>query len=286
MHRSGTSVVTHWLHECGLHVGGELLGPGVGNPEGHYEDVEFYWLHRRWLEQNRLPGTGFITRRAPPLSDAVMDQLLQLIGERNRRHPQWGWKEPRTCLFLADYRTLLPEARYLVIFRDYRETISSMIRRIVYRRDRKYHTLRGTRGWIWFHLRRPLCCRRLLRHGANRFLKVWIFYNRQILDHLGCIDPSHFIVLSSSVLRGGNDGKVFDSLTQRWKLDLTYRAFAALYRPDLAHAPFGFDPWIDDDLLQEADDVLQRLRALSIGRPRRPVRSPAAARSLSPLAQP
>ena len=29
MHRSGTSLITHWLHDCGLQVGERLVGAGT-----------------------------------------------------------------------------------------------------------------------------------------------------------------------------------------------------------------------------------------------------------------
>jgi len=36
MHRSGTSLITQWLKNCGLSVGDSLHGADVGNAEGHF----------------------------------------------------------------------------------------------------------------------------------------------------------------------------------------------------------------------------------------------------------
>ena len=41
MHRSGTSVVAQWLSRSGLFIGDSLLGPNVGNEQGHFEDADF-----------------------------------------------------------------------------------------------------------------------------------------------------------------------------------------------------------------------------------------------------
>ncbi|HZX74061.1 MAG TPA: hypothetical protein VFE57_06560, partial [Cyclobacteriaceae bacterium] len=59
MHRSGTSVVTQWLQQCGLHVGDELLGAGIGNSVGHFEDVDFLRAHSDFLKRRRLAEKGF-----------------------------------------------------------------------------------------------------------------------------------------------------------------------------------------------------------------------------------
>ena len=60
MHRSGTSLITHWLNECGLQLGDDFLGAGLGNVDGHYEDLEFLKLHEEILEANNLPATGLM----------------------------------------------------------------------------------------------------------------------------------------------------------------------------------------------------------------------------------
>ena len=54
-HRSGTSCVAGIIHRLGVPLGEHLLGPGVGNPVGHFEDLAFYHLHRLILGENRDP---------------------------------------------------------------------------------------------------------------------------------------------------------------------------------------------------------------------------------------
>ncbi|HJT73097.1 MAG TPA: hypothetical protein VJ720_03740, partial [Chitinophaga sp.] len=52
MHRSGTSLITQWLYRCGLHVGDNFMGAGIGNEDGHFEDLDFYNWHRNILNDN------------------------------------------------------------------------------------------------------------------------------------------------------------------------------------------------------------------------------------------
>ena len=54
MHRSGTSLITQWLQRCGLFIGDSLEGPGVGNVQGHFEDIDFLQLHQELLLKKKL----------------------------------------------------------------------------------------------------------------------------------------------------------------------------------------------------------------------------------------
>ena len=113
MHRSGTSLITQWLHKCGLPVGDRLLGALVGNAEGHFEDLDFVEFHTLELERQGMAGNGLDTRAVHEMDQAATQQLTALIAAKNGEHAAWGWKDPRTCLFLSVYRKLLPGAHYL-----------------------------------------------------------------------------------------------------------------------------------------------------------------------------
>ena len=52
MHRSGTSLTSNWLHQCGLFLGENLIGPDIGNKFGHFENEDFLHLHVQTLRQN------------------------------------------------------------------------------------------------------------------------------------------------------------------------------------------------------------------------------------------
>src|SRR4051812_47513632 len=106
MHRSGTSVVTQWLNKCGLHVGEELVGTGIGNEEGHYEDTDFFRVHRSLLKARRLSGDGY-TAPVRNLTNEELDTLAAIIKFKNEHNQAWGWKDPRTCLFLDSYQALI-----------------------------------------------------------------------------------------------------------------------------------------------------------------------------------
>ena len=149
MHRSGTSVVTQWLHRCGLPIGTKLVPGGIGNAEGHFEDVDFLALHEQLLKNRKLPVSGFTDQPLQLLTAIDKQQLQALIVVRQRENSQWGWKEPRTCLFLDIYKELLPSAFYLVVVRDHNATVNSMLSREYATHIGKFQATKGLTRMKW-----------------------------------------------------------------------------------------------------------------------------------------
>lgn len=264
MHRSGTSLLTQWLYRCGLHIGDQFLGAGIGNTQGHFEDVDFYNYHQQVLREHDLCKDGFITTSLPSLSEAQQQSLRSLIQEKAASQVQWGWKDPRTCLFLPIYRELIPEARYLVILRDYRSVVSSLIQRRYAESVHKYEQ----KGWlpqlIWKYFKQPYRKKKLLKKYCERNLKVWITYNETILQHLQQLPSSAYLAVDHAFLRNGSL-KVFDHLSAQWKFQLQYYNFNTLYREDLISAKLDIISYIKEpSLLQRAADVQCRLQALAV----------------------
>lgn len=129
MHRSGTSLVASILADTGLHLGDHLLGPGEGNPAGHFEDLDFLALHQRILAANGLGTDGFTTQRELVVPPELAHESARLIIARRSRGSPWGWKEPRTTLFLNHWAEAIPEARFLLLFRRPWEVVDSLFRR-------------------------------------------------------------------------------------------------------------------------------------------------------------
>lgn len=130
MHRSGTSLVANYLHACGVHLGDRLLGRNDSNPRGHYEDLEILDFHQGILDRHGL--TPYLTRRDLPL--AIGEQDRRAAGEIVARrlageHAVWGWKDPRTALFLDLWREMLPDAHFIFLFRHPFAVLDSLLRR-------------------------------------------------------------------------------------------------------------------------------------------------------------
>jgi len=128
MHRSGTSLLASLAAAGGVDLGTELMPASKGNRRGHFEDLELVRFHERCLERRgggplRPPADG-VARFTPEETRAARELLANRAGK-----PSWGWKDPRTTLFLAAWEELLPAAFYLLVYRHPAEVALSLARR-------------------------------------------------------------------------------------------------------------------------------------------------------------
>ena len=165
MHRSGTSLTASFVRSLGIDVGDNLLLGDAYNPKGYFEDVDFVQLQRSMLQAccNR-EEEGWIdwgwTKSEHLDRSALSDYILpaqDLIDRRMRDCSEsavWGWKDPRTTLLLDFWQELLPEARYLLVYRFPWDVVDSI----------------GRLNSVAFHNR------------SEWAIKVWEFYNRHLLE--------------------------------------------------------------------------------------------------------
>lgn len=260
MHRSGTSVITQWLHKCGLPVGNDLLGPGTGNIEGHFEDLDFVRLHEELLLSQKLPNNGFTENAVKNIGVRQMFRVTSLINIKSHQQPQWGWKDPRTCLFLNIYREILPEARYLVIFRDYQPVVSSLISREYARLQKKLLLKNPVNRMLSKKFKRKYNEDWLYKTCTTLYLKVWIAYNEEILAHIAKLPAGCFIAVNYKALIT-NDKPVFLHLAHQWQFKLTYNAFGNVYQPQLMEERAPIENYISDaNLLAHAKQVENRIK--------------------------
>jgi hypothetical protein len=256
MHRSGTSLITQWLHHCGLEVGESLLGPGLGNDEGHFEDTEFYKMHLEILRDNNLHDSGIINQPVTHISSYHKEKVKGIIAVKNQLFAQWGWKDPRTCLFLDFYRELLPDAFYLVAIRDYQSVVVSLLRRTFAERDIIYNTQKGYLAKLaWQKLRRKQQFKKFCRQNAAAFLKIWIVYNEYILDDLMKLSSDRYLVVNFHMLNE-KDTDVITHLNQNWGFSLTHTRFSAIYNEKLFSKPLDVESYITDEQLIGAAKIL------------------------------
>jgi hypothetical protein len=263
MHRSGTSVITQWLNKCGLHVGDNLMGAGTGNDDGHYEDLDFLHAHQAILKGRRLADKGY-TQPIKRLREEEEDRLKDIVSYKNNFNREWGWKDPRTCLFLDTYRQLIPGAFYFVVLRDYQSVVSSLIIRMYKHAVKKYSSRKGLSKFIWEHFKKKRRMRILLKKHCQSCLQVWIDYNEAILQHLQQLPPDNYIVADYSILYD-NDKIVFDHLTHEWGFTLNYFNFKNIYKDNLLHTALDINTYVKDkSLFSRAAGIEASLRLISI----------------------
>lgn len=190
MHRSGTSVITAAFASAGLDVGSRLMPAARGNPRGHFEDLDFVALHERMLRANGLGPEGFTTASDIPVPAALEDAALALVAERRRRAAVWGWKDPRTTLFLEWWAGQLPDARFVLLVRSPAEVVDSLFRR----RDEAF----------------------ALNPGFA--IDVWTAYNRRILEFVR-LHPDRCL-LACSETAVAEPERLVSTVRSRWGLPL------------------------------------------------------------------
>ena len=259
MHRSGTSLLTQWLYKCGLNVGNDLVGPSTGNEDGHFEDTDFFELHRQTLREQELPDNGFIHHSLDKLTNRQKYKLELLIDKKNSVQHQWGWKDPRTCLFLPFYRQLIPHAKYIVIWRSYNVVVSSLINRIYNLDVHEVEIKKGLFKSLRNNTRRNRFKESLCKEHCEDFLKIWITYNEAILNHLKQLSSYSALIVEHSALLANNQ-VIFKHLSNQWNFDLAYYNLQDIYKEKLVSKVIDIDKYISDkSLLTHAKQVEEAL---------------------------
>ncbi|MEM9214619.1 MAG: glycosyltransferase [Cyanobacteria bacterium P01_F01_bin.150] len=153
MHRSGTSLIASLLQSGGLNIGENLMHSGVGNAKGHFENLDFYTFHRSVLQSKGIHPDGWTLENNICVSHADR-QKAQGILARNASVSPWGWKDPRTVLFLDFWLELFPNANLVMVYREPWAVVDSLYRR-------------GTD--------------RIFLENPKRSVDYWIHYNERIL---------------------------------------------------------------------------------------------------------
>jgi O-antigen biosynthesis protein len=154
MHRSGTSLAAALLESAGVHMGEHLLGKRRGNPGGHFEDLDFVVFHQELLADAGESSSGWSLRAGLPVSRDRAKAAQALVERKNARGILWGWKDPRSTLFLPFWADLLADAAFVLPFRPPWAVMDSLYRR-------------GDFEFFW---------------DPARALDIWIHYNRLVLE--------------------------------------------------------------------------------------------------------
>lgn len=149
MHRSGTSLVAHYLNECGFYIGDDLLNIDLAPSQasqGHHEDKAFLKFHTDVLKAQRVEV--FVSRESKlpiKVSPEMRARASQLVASREN-FSQWAWKDPRTTLFLDFWNEMLDQPKYLFLFRHPLTVVDSILRRGTDRHITKKPII-GLRAW-------------------------------------------------------------------------------------------------------------------------------------------
>ena len=200
MHRSGTSLTTSLLENAGVYIGDRLMGAATGNTKGHFEDLDFVEFHQNVLQSQGVSVAGWTEHNSIEVQPQYIAAAEDLILARQDKSI-WGWKDPRTTLFLNFWSELIPQAKYLFVYRSVWEVVDSLFRR----------------GDVIF------------RTNPNFAVKQWCNYNQSILDFYQNNPDRCLLVELGSVTKDSNI--LVDLIEQKWELNL--KQPKSLYEPSL-----------------------------------------------------
>jgi hypothetical protein len=124
MHRSGTSVLARTLNLLGVDLGPRhhLTPPDEYYPEGYLEHRDLVRINDQILRRfggtwDRPPACPLGWEASDSLAD-LREAARDLLRASFAKAPLWGWKDPRTCLTLPFWQSLLPPMRYVISLRS------------------------------------------------------------------------------------------------------------------------------------------------------------------------
>ncbi len=115
MHRSGTSVIARAINLLGVYLGEEsdLYSARDYNPEGLWERIDFNNLQERLLaEMKRKWDTALPFPSGWQGASEVKpfrDEISSLIRANFSGIPLWGWKDPRSQIFIELWQEVLTD---------------------------------------------------------------------------------------------------------------------------------------------------------------------------------
>ncbi|MCA9473349.1 MAG: hypothetical protein MRJ96_11460 [Nitrospirales bacterium] len=119
--------MSSYLEQCGISMGEKLVGPAKGNPRGHFEDIEFVEFHDGMLADNRCHM--YNPRAHLTISPESHQTVERLIDARKQKFARWGWKDPRTTLFLDLWSSHLPDIPFIFLYRHPQLVADSLFKR-------------------------------------------------------------------------------------------------------------------------------------------------------------
>ena len=214
MHRSGTSLVANYLSQCGCVMGGNLLPGSKHNRKGYYEDIQFLSFHEGILRNSVSSWHDVPFRGVLPITEHDKE-AAKLLLEKRKHLILWGWKDPRTVLFLDFWAQLCPNAGFVFLYREPAQVLTSLLKR----GDNRLHLYFMNRIKLFRYL---------------KSLRLYISYNSRILDFINK-HAHRCILLSLADVVAGNI-QLLDAIREKLRITgFNQKPLEVVFRADLLH---------------------------------------------------
>ncbi|EDZ92367.1 chromosome segregation ATPase-like protein [Limnospira maxima CS-328] len=175
---------------------------------------------------------GWTLQENLDVPDEFIDKANAIVDKNSLSHI-WGWKEPRTTLFLDFWAQLLPDAKFLLIYRSPWDVIDSLYRR-------------GDE---------------IFRNQPELAVKYWIFYNQKVLDFYNKYGDKCLLANIETIVK--YQDKYVAEISQKFGINLTNPS-PAVYDDSLMQTNISEDgqrPSLIDYYFPEAIEMYQELES-------------------------
>jgi len=241
-HRSGTSMLAQELQSAGLFLGDELVEGNIANADGFFEDKAFFHLHANILKYNHADWQ-YIGKEALDIPPAYQEEMVKLAQTRDKEHQEWGFKDPRTALFLPQWYQNLSHPFTIVIYRHYRETTRSLLHR-------------ASRNILFRPNKVPL---RFWRE-QNLAYEMWLRYNQALLSHIKTNPETTLVISHDAIIHGY---PILSTISEKFGFVLDDTVPSSI-KTSLLSDNARDVPLEDKTLQKELDDTWHQLQHLSI----------------------
>lgn len=232
MHRSGTSMFARFLHESGINMGTDFYVDTTSNKYGHYEDLDFLNLQRQELAR-QFNGEDYLVYKAFPLSLDFVKKSKQLYREKTDHNSgkSWGWKDPRTTVFLHHWHSLDRDARFIFMVRKPDDVVNSLCRLLKTKWSLKQ---------------------------KSKYLKTYIFYNQQLLAFIRKHNMKNMAVIGFEKLMDDPEN-ILCKAGEQIGHEFDTALFKKLFDDKALSAPQGISYFFLRKKLSEAQKVYNQL---------------------------
>jgi len=244
-HRSGTSSVAQMLHSYGIPLGEELMEGNEFNRFGHFECWPVVRFHDRVL--SRLGANWSFLLDAPVEFTREEQQWVnEYAANRNKQGGDWALKDPRMCRFMLQWKQVVPDLKFLIVYRNPADSCQSLNRRSNLYMARSSDTDNISRRFF---------------HDTDLALRLWVEHNRDLIDLLKAHPQDCLVLGHHHILKGY---PVMPAITQHFRISPPQKPAQSTLDPNAISKKLLSLPVADRALIDEAQSIWDTLQAKDI----------------------
>lgn len=187
-------------------MGTHLMKGGVSNPNGHFEDIDIVNTHDDILKS--LATSWQFSGEVPLITSTDQkESFIKYIQQRDAASDLWGFKDPRTALFLAEWSEQLgSRCRHVITFRHWGSCIQSLYNRESRELSHRTPTIEQSQERLNFFTQPDLAA------------TMWLEYNKKIIHFIKKNSDRGLLISATELI---NSYPLIETLNERFNLNLT-----------------------------------------------------------------